>query len=84
MKLKKSVKPAPPPPTPIVGQREVMLTTDDLAARWCVSRGTLENWRWAGTGPTYIKLGGSKKSMILYRLSDILEFEREHTYKRVE
>lgn len=55
------------------------LTTADLADRWGVSRGTLENWRGARRGPRYVKLGKGKGSPVLYRIEDVLEFERTHT-----
>jgi Helix-turn-helix domain len=42
-----------------------------LAERWHVSPRTLEQWRWRGTGPRYLKLGGR----VLYRLADIEAFE---------
>jgi len=42
-----------------------------LARRWSMSHRTLESWRWAGTGPRYLKVRGR----VLYRLSDIEAFE---------
>ena len=45
----------------------------DLARRWNISHRTLERWRWKHEGPPFIKLGGR----IVYRLEDILAFERE-------
>ena len=32
---------------------------------------TLEQWRWKGVGPRYLKIGGR----VLYRLEDIEEYE---------
>jgi hypothetical protein len=43
-----------------------------LAERWRISSRTLEQWRWQGRGPRYLKIGGR----VVYRLSDIEEFER--------
>lgn len=34
-----------------------VLDEQELAARWHVSRKTLQGWRAKGTGPAYIKLG---------------------------
>jgi len=42
-----------------------------LAERWAVSPRTLEQWRWQGRGPRYLKIGGR----VVYRLSDIEAFE---------
>ena len=44
----------------------------ELAARWRISPRTLEQWRWRGKGPQFLKLGGR----VVYRLSDIEEFEQ--------
>jgi predicted site-specific integrase-resolvase len=49
-----------------------LLTQRDLAFRWSLSPRTLERWRWAGTGPTYLKIGGRAR----YRIEDIEEYER--------
>ena len=49
-----------------------------LAERcWLISPRTLEQWRWQGRGPRYLKIGGR----VVYRLSDIETFEsaRVHT-----
>jgi hypothetical protein len=42
-----------------------------LARRWNISPRTLERWRWLGTGPRYLKIGGR----VVYRLDDIEAFE---------
>ena len=34
------------------------LAQDDLATRWRMSPRTLEQWRWRGVGPRYLKIGG--------------------------
>lgn len=47
----------------------------DLARRWKMSPRTLERWRWLGTGPAYIKLGGK----VIYRLEDVVAFEHRQT-----
>ena len=52
------------------------LTSEQLAQRWGISPGTLANWRGARTGPPFIKLG---KFRVLYRLSDIEEYEKKMT-----
>jgi hypothetical protein len=42
-----------------------------LAERWLISPRTLEQWRWQGRGPRYLKIGGR----VVYRLFDIEAFE---------
>lgn len=47
------------------------LDQNSLAKRWFVSPRTLEQWRWQGRGPRYLKIGGR----VVYRLSDVEKFE---------
>jgi predicted DNA-binding transcriptional regulator AlpA len=47
------------------------LGQNELARRWGISPRTLERWRSASEGPTYLKLGGS----VAYRLEDVLAYE---------
>jgi len=42
-----------------------------LADRWLISPRTLEQWRWQGKGPRFLKIGGR----VVYRLSDVEDFE---------
>lgn len=49
------------------------LRQKDLAARWHVSPRTLERWRWTGTGPRFLKVGGR----VIYRLADVEAYERD-------
>lgn len=51
-----------------------MLTPKDVADRWKVTQKTLAQWRWTGSGPSYLKLGGS----VRYRLADIEAYESEN------
>jgi hypothetical protein len=44
-----------------------------LAERWLISPRTLEQWRWQGRGPRYLKINGR----VIYRLSDIEAFESD-------
>jgi len=57
---------------------DINLTATQLAERWSLSTGTLENWRGQNKGPAFIKLGESKGARILYRMSDVLSFEKLH------
>ncbi|MGV0984380.1 MAG: helix-turn-helix transcriptional regulator [Limnohabitans sp.] len=52
------------------------LTQRDLAERWQKSESTIERYRCDGTGPLYLKIGGK----VLYRLSDIENFEGRHIH----
>ena len=58
---------------------DILLTPNDLAARWQISVKTLANWRCAGIGPVYIKLSGRRNTRVMYREIDIVEYEQKHT-----
>jgi hypothetical protein len=51
---------------------EVMLTSEELAARWSMAEHTLRNWRVSGRGPRFVKIGG----MIRYLVEDVVAFEK--------
>ncbi|MDO3620230.1 helix-turn-helix domain-containing protein [Ralstonia pseudosolanacearum] len=55
------------------------LTPQQLAARYNnrISVRTLANWRSAGTGPTFSRIGGR----ILYRLDSLVEWENKRTVR---
>lgn len=42
-----------------------------LAERWLLSPRTLEQWRWQGKGPRFLKVG----ARVVYRLEDVEAFE---------
>ena len=52
---------------------EILLTTGQVARRWQVSVGHLQNLRSHGRGPTFIRLG---RGGIRYRLDDIRDYEQ--------
>lgn len=56
------------------------LTTEELAKRWGLSANRLRQWRVAGTGPNFLKLGDGPKAPVRYRLEDIVEYERDRYY----
>ena len=62
-----------PPSSPPPGARRHLLTIE-LSDRWNVSHRTLEQWRWKGIGPRYLKIGGR----VLYCLEDVEEYEAAH------
>jgi hypothetical protein len=47
------------------------LDQNGLAERWLISPRTLEQWRWQGRGPRFLKIS----RRVVYRLSDIEAFE---------
>ncbi|ABV94955.1 conserved hypothetical protein [Dinoroseobacter shibae DFL 12 = DSM 16493] len=47
------------------------LTQAQLAARWYVSPRTLEQWRWLGKGPRFLKIG----ARVLYDEAEIEAYE---------
>lgn len=53
------------------------LTAEEVSHRYRgeIAVRTLANWRCLGVGPRFVKIGGR----ILYRLADILEWERSRT-----
>jgi predicted site-specific integrase-resolvase len=53
---------------------DVHLTEKELAFRWKMSPRTLQRWRWAGSGPDYLKLGGK----VVYREDDVRLWEENH------
>lgn len=61
-----------PPSTPTPACK--FLKTKEVARRWSVSHRTLENWRQAGTGPRWVKLG----SRVAYPLNEIVAYEVAH------
>ncbi|PKP69529.1 MAG: hypothetical protein CVT82_10450 [Alphaproteobacteria bacterium HGW-Alphaproteobacteria-4] len=52
----------------------------DLANRWNISHRTLERWRWTGTGPAFLKLGGR----VVYRSEDVEAFEAGHLCRHLK
>ena len=47
------------------------ITQDELAERWHLSPRTLEQWRWLGKGPRFLKIG----ARVLYDESEIARYE---------
>ena len=50
-----------------------MITTEQLAARWCTSLGYLANLRSQGKGCPYVKLG----RRVVYRAVDVAKYEAD-------
>lgn len=47
------------------------LTQGQLATRWHISPRTLEQWRWLGKGPKFLKIG----ARVLYDEDEVEAFE---------
>jgi hypothetical protein len=47
------------------------LDQNGLAERWLISPRTLEQWRWEGRGPRFLKIGGR----VIYPLSEVEAYE---------
>lgn len=47
------------------------LTQSELAERWHISPRTLEQWRWLGKGPRFLKIG----ARVLYDLAEVEAYE---------
>ena len=47
------------------------LTQEQLAARWHMSPRTLEQWRWLGKGPRFLKIG----ARVLYDEDVVEDYE---------
>lgn len=58
-----------------------LLTPPETALILAVKVDTLTKWRWAGNGPAYHRIGGSKKGSIRYSPTDLEAFV---TASRVE
>lgn len=50
-----------------------VLTQTELAKRWNITTRTLQIWHRNGKGPKRVKIG-----KLGYRLSDILQYEKDH------
>lgn len=46
----------------------------DLSRRWGISARTLEQWRWRGEGPSFVKIG----CRVRYRIKDVEHYEQQH------
>lgn len=53
------------------------LTPEQLATRWGLKTGTLSNWRRERRGPAFVRLGTGPRARVVYRMADVLNFEKE-------
>lgn len=54
--------------------RAAAMSSSDAAAYMGVAPGTLSNWRLAGRGPRYVRIGDGPKAKVLYRVVDLDEW----------
>lgn len=66
---------------PIAAKPKKLLTPADVSAEYGWSVKTLEEWRHAGKGPQYTKLGESRRAPIYYRREDVEAFLRSNTIR---
>lgn len=59
---------APPP----------LLTPEQVAARYGITPASLANWRLAGKGPAYIRLGSGPRARVMYRVDDVIQWEKQN------
>jgi predicted site-specific integrase-resolvase len=55
------------PPLPTATEKPRLMTPTELANAYRIPTATAAKWRWAGTGPAFVKFG----SRVLYRESDV-------------
>lgn len=55
-----------------------MITTEELAERWGMTRDHMEVKRMRGEGPPWIKLGDGSTAPVRYRMVDVLAYEQAH------
>ncbi len=73
----------------IVGQSGPLLTAKEVCVMLRMvdpesgkpQTGTLANWRYLGRGPTYIRLGESKRGPVRYNLSAVREWINDHIHR---
>lgn len=62
----------------------VFLRPDMLAKRWELSISCLNNWRFTGGGPLYMKTGPGPKAKVRYPIlgrHGVLDFEQQHLFR---
>lgn len=62
---------------------EFLLPVDHAALYLSVSASTLNHWRSDGKGPRFVKLCGSSRGAIRYRLSDLRAYVESNTFESV-
>jgi hypothetical protein len=58
----------------------VLYTTKELSALLKIPEQTLRQWRCAGLGPDYIKLGTGPRAAVRYTLKDVEDYIDQHRH----
>lgn len=58
-----------------------LMTSEMLAKRWGMHRGSLARWRSQKKGPPFLKLGSGKNASVYYRMIDVIKWEKNHLIK---
>lgn len=53
-----------------------------VAERYGMTPESLANWRRDGKGPRFIRLGTGKRPRVMYRMADILEWEKSNEQRK--
>jgi len=61
-------------------QTATFLTTNEVAERFRIKPQTVRRWRMRGCGPRWVRIGNPIKGRVLYRLSDVENWERQQTF----
>jgi hypothetical protein len=62
----------------------VFMRPETLAKRWELSISCLNNWRFTGGGPLYMKTGPGPKAKVRYPMlgrHGVLDFEQQHLFR---
>ena len=62
-------------------QTETYLTNNEAAEMLKISPRTLERLRVTGTGPSFLKAGTGKRSRVLYKHSEIVEWLEKNSHQ---
>lgn len=54
------------------------LTSNELADRWDYHPAHIRRLRSQGRGPRYYKLGTHRNASVIYKMSDVLKYEKSH------
>lgn len=63
-------------------KHERLLSPKETGALLVISEKTLANWRSAGKGPPYLRLGGGTKARIRYPQAELWAWAHAHTGAR--
>lgn len=60
-----------------------LMTPQEVASRYKMTPESLANWRREGKGPAWIRLGLGKRPRVMYRMSDLIEWEKANEQRTV-